>query len=268
MSGLFQLLGRSLASKTLAGAPSVWGKLPGQGDFFHHRADMSHRQDWQQWVEAVWSLCPAPAPVDKLRRRAGAVDWMQLEAVKPVRRLHQVPIAFVLPPGTLPFSPSQFVQGVMVPSHDKVGRACPLIVYQRVSPVWMQRLWQPEIPTDGLTQLFWWARLAWQAVQPDVQLAPWLQRLDAMWALQAPALAQWLGGPASVVSVPSMQAIVGPDRLGDPAYDLRGVYHLPWADWPERCLRRHQPVAAFWTQDGQGGYVQAAPDLAELWGRP
>jgi type VI secretion system protein ImpM len=258
------MLGHWLARKSLATPPSVWGKLPSQGDFVHHRAGMVERQAWQAWVEAngAW-----PEPVRPARKEPGRTDWLSLDVARPERRLHQVPIAFVMPPGSLPFAPTQHVQGVMLPSADKVGRACPFIIYQKVSPLWLRMAWQNDAPSHGMTLMYWWARLAWQAVGGDLSLADWLQRLDALWAMHEPGIGQWLGANPPSPDEAQVRQVLGADRVDDPAIELRGVYHLPWADWPERVLRPRQPVAAFWTQDAQGGYVQAATSLQQLWGR-
>ena len=257
-------LGHWLTRKSLASPPSVWGKLPSQGDFVHHRAGMAERQAWQAWVEANGSWREPVRPARKAQERT---DWVSLDAARPQRRLHQVPIAFLMPPGGLPFAPSQHVQGVMLPSADKVGRACPFIIYQKVSPLWVRMAWHNDVPNDGHTLLYWWARLAWQAMGGDLSLAEWLQRLDALWAMYEPGIAQWLGATPARPEQAQVRQVLGPDRLDDPAIELRGVYHLPWADWPERVLRQRQPIAGFWTQDVQGGYVQAATSLQQLWGR-
>lgn len=259
-------LRRAINQRVGVAPPAVWGKVPTQGDFVSHRACVAEREAWQRWVEQVWPLRPQPAPA-MARPRAPGQRWMQLDAVPVVRRLHQVPVAFVMPPGRLSFAPSQFVQGVLVASTDKVGRACPLIVYQKVSPGWMRRLWQPCGQDHGRTPLYGWARLAWQAVQPDTVWSDWLAQLDGLWQLQAPGLAQWWGAPITALDTGRAEQVIGAARDDDPAHGLRGVYHLPWADWPERVLKRTDPVATFWTQDAQGGYVQAGTSLMQLWGR-
>ena len=114
--------------------------------------------------------------------------------------------------------------------------------------------------------LFWWSRLVLRAVQGDA-LPQWLQRLDAMWAAQAPGWAQWLGAPPHQVDGARLQGLLAPLEIDVPTPGWRGVSHLPWADWPERCLRAQRPQAAFWTQDAEGGYLQAGESLLQLWGR-
>lgn len=266
-TGFLHQLGQRLTHRSLASWPAVWGKVPSQGDFVHHRATLPERQAWQDWVETIWSQRPQPMPAVRTKAQPAAADWHSLDVVRPARRLAEVPIAFVLPPGSLAFAPSHHVQGVMVPSTDKVGRACPFIIYQSVSAAWIQRQWPADMQADGKTQLFWWARLAWQAVHGDLLLRDWLEHLDALWALQAPGLAQWMGAGPNPTDRSEIAQLLGGDRPDDPAFNLRGVYHLPWADWPARALRMDQPEAAFWTQDAQGGYVQAGTNLLQLWGR-
>lgn len=260
---LLQRLGRALTGRSLVSEPAVWGKLPAYGDFVHHRCPAAERDAWHAWVDVVWASRPQ-APRDKpLRSQAG---WIELEAPRPERRWQDMPVAFVLPPGALPFAPMHHVQGVLVPSFDKVGRSCPFIIYQQVSRAWMKRQWADAHAQDGQDMLFWWSRLVLRAVQGDA-LPEWLARLDAMWACHAPGWAQWLGASPGRADSQRMQDFLAPLHKPDPAEVLRGVYHLPWADWPARCLRERQPTAAFWTQDAQGGYVQAGESLQQLWGR-
>lgn len=259
---LWQRLGRALTGNALVSAPAVWGKLPVHGDFVHHRCPAVERDAWHAWVNAIWPSRP-PALRDKsARSQAG---WITLDAPRPERRWQDLPVAFVLPPGALPFAPAHHVQGVLTPSVDKVGRSCPFIVYQQASRAWVQRQWTAAHAQDGRHMLFWWSRLVLRAVQGDA-LPQWLQRLDAMWVAQAPGWAQWLGAPPARMDNTRMQDALGQLPQADPAQDLRGVYHLPWADWPQRCWDE-PPAAAFWTQDAQGGYVQAANSLQQLWGR-
>lgn len=263
--GIWHLMGRWLGRRSLATAPSVWGKLPSQGEFVHHRCPVAEQQAWRHWTDTFWPQRTATQPSGAARARPDASTWVRLEAVPPSQRLHEVPIAFVLPPGALPFAPTQYLQGVMLPSKDKVGRACPLIIYQKASPAWMRRTWHRNTEANGQNLLFWWSRLAWQALRQDVALPEWFARLDAVWALHEPGMAQWFGAAARVVHAPPLHTLLGPLEPEDPAIHMRGVYHLPWADWPERSLRSTLPLSAFWTQDAQGGYVQAASSLAKLW---
>jgi len=266
--GPIHVLGRTLARRYWATAPSVWGKLPAQGDFVHHRATAEERQVWMSWVELVWSKCEQQTQEKPSRDTAGEQRWVRIDPVAAKMDLRQVPVAFVLPPGYMPFAPRQYVQGVMVASQDKVGRPCPFVVYQRVSPKWMQKQWLRDPDADGQTLLFWWARLVSQMVQGERSLADWLQRLDALWEMYEPGLPQWLGAPPCEPERAAARSVVGETCAGDPAHHLRGVYHLPWVDWPHRVLRHKQPQAAFWIQDGQGGYVQAGPYLNHLWKAP
>ena len=263
----WQALAEPLAHRMLARAPAVWGKLSTQGDFVHHRADVAERQAWQDWVESVWSLCARPAPSD-LRSRRQARGWISLDAPQRQARVQQLPIAFVMPAGMVAMQPGWMVQGVAVPSCDKVGRSCPFIIYQHVRPAWAARLWHQPPQAHGQTLLFWWARLAWLAVQGHRAWPQWLDLLDAVWAVHRPGLAQCCGAPPHGVPEAAMQALLGPMPEDDPAHAVHGVYHLPWADWPQRSVRHQQPMAAFWTQDAQGGYVHAGSHLMHLWGQP
>lgn len=265
-TSLWQALVRPLASRCLVSAPAVWGKLPTQGDFVHHRADVRERQTWQHWVESVWSLCVRPeVPVSRVHNDTRG--WISLDATRKPARAQQLPIAFVMPIGTMDLKPGWMVQGVVVPSSDKVGRSCPFIIYQHVRPAWVARLWSQPSTANGQTLLYWWARLAWLAVQGHMPWPQWLSLLDAVWKMYQPGLMQCLGAQPHVVAAASVQGLIGPMPEDDPAWGVHGVYHLPWADWPERTVRAEQPQPAFWTQDAQGGYVHAGSHLMQLWGR-
>ena len=96
-----------------------------------------------------------------------------------------------------------------------------------------------------------------------------VQAVDQVWALHEPGWSEWLGRapmPAEQEALTILMAQFG--RLGgqDAADPLRGVYHLPWADWPERTLRAVNPHPAFWLQDCDGGYVNASDNVLQLWG--
>lgn len=264
-AGFLQILGRLVTRGRLASPPSVWGKLPSQGDFVHHRCPLAERQAWQNWVDSIWPQRPPARPSGASRSRLEATQWISLDTVSPAQRLHEVPIAFVMPPMSLPSASAHYLQGVMLPSKDKVGRACPLIIYQKNSPAWMHRAWHPHAEINGQNLLFWWARLAWQATRMDVNLSQWFSQLDAVWAMHEPGVKQWLGAGARVPDGQALHKLLGPLDPEDPGAHMRGVRHLPWTDWPERILRESEPVPAFWTQDAEGRYVQAASSLAQLW---
>jgi type VI secretion system protein ImpM len=229
----------------------ISGKLPAHPDFVRSRTRHGDVEAWQSW----------------LSQHANALEMGPVTAV---------PVAFVLPPGTLALGPRRFVLGVMVPSLDRAGRPHPLIAYQQAHPRWVRRHFedQHEQPRDWL---FWLARavarhMALRGIA-DMQALKW--SVDALWQLHAPS---WraLGWGASRqqpthVDCARAHALLGrwaqpaysDDRAG-PAQGLSGVRHLPWADWPQR-LHRSDACTAFWQQDAAGGYVNASTRLEPLW---
>jgi len=276
----FRGLCRALTQRTLVQPPSVWGKLPAYGDFIHHNVGASAQDAWHDWVRTYWHRRP-PSRQSASAARAGSFKgWIEVSQ-RPARAdLSSVPVAFVLPPGYLPKIGDVFVQGVMVPSEDKVGRSCPLVIYQTVHRSWMQRTW--ACPVVGVSDrsigrgheqgrhvLYWWARLAGRLQHSEAAFDALVKAVDQVWTLHEPGWSEWLGRvpmPAEQEALASLMAQFG--RLGgqDAADPLRGVYHLPWADWPERTLRAVNPLPAFWLQDRDGGYVNASDNVLQLWG--
>lgn len=250
-----------LTQRSLATPPSVWGKLPTQGDFVHLRASLAEQRAWHQWVQSVWSPCLGRRQQTKSPDR----NWLNLD-VQRTSYPPELPIAFVMPAGHLPTRPNWMVQGVLMPSHDKVGRPCPLVIYQLAHPKWAARLWSQDAAVGAQHLLYWWARLASVAVRAPLPWSTWAQHVDEVWAAHEPGFAQLLGGRAPPkADTESLEKLLGPVSADDPAGNLCGVEHLPWPDWPHRTLRQTQPVAAFWTQDLRGGYVHAASSLNQLW---
>lgn len=271
---------RALTQRTLVQPPSVWGKLPAYGDFVHHNVSASAQDAWHDWVQTYWHRRPVHRNNGAAKSTVSSSGWMEVSQM-PVRAdLSRVPVAFVLPPGHLPQMGDAFVQGVMVPSEDKVARPCPLIIYQTVQRSWMQRTWAPPLTAasdtgawqghvQGRHVLYWWARLAARLQHPTGLFPAVVDAVEQVWALHEPGWAEWLGRapmPAAQEALVSLVQQFGASGGQDAADTLRGVYHLPWADWPERTLRSEKPHAAFWLQDGDGGYVNASDNVLQLWG--
>lgn len=276
----FKGLCRTLTQRTLAQPPSVWGKLPAYGDYVHHNVSLSAQEAWHEWVQSYWHRRPVSRSAVAARGGTGADGWMHVTQAPARPDLSDVPVAFVLPPGHLPHMDDVFVQGVMVPSEDKVGRACPLIIYQTVHRLWMQRTWaSPWGParhapvhqdrSQGRHLLYWWARLAAHARQHPGLFPALVTAVEQVWLLHEPGWRNLVGAQARPASSAALEVLVqqfGASAGQDAAGALRGVSHLPWADWPERTLRVTEPLAAFWMQDAEGGYVQASDKLLQLWG--
>lgn len=256
-------LNERLISRFLVKAPGVWGKLPTQGDFVCLRSNLNQQKAWLKWVESVWS------PLLERGEHSPKTDirgWMNLDVPTSAHQF-ALPVSFVMPAHGMPVNDGWLVHGVLMPSEDKVGRPCPFVIYQYVHPRWMKSVWPTHPNQCGQTLLFWWARLARLAVNGHVSWGQWVSMFDAVWAAHRPGITQLFGWPPPTVSARAMALLTGPASPNDPAGQLRGVQHLPWTDWPERVLQKTNPVAAFWTQDLQGGYVHAGSSLDQLWGQ-
>ncbi len=268
-----------LSQRWLAQSPHIWGKLPSHGDYLRYRVLPDQAQGWKTWIDKVWHLRPlqqvrsgVSSPTHKqAQAKAG---WMQLDAPHAHPDLGVVPVAFVLPPGALSFSPKQYVQGVMIPSEDKIGRASPFIVYQQVSRIWLARTWARNntenlVAAPGQNLLYWWARIAARMHGTQSDFAHCCQAVDAVWQLHAPSWPQLMGAAPTILPSDQVQHALGPYRLRDEAdcaWGLQGVQQLPWHNWPDRICAAASPQAAFWQQDMHGAYVNAADNLLDLWG--
>lgn len=268
----WQRLLQRVGPRAMVSAPAVWGKLPEQGDFVHYRSSMTERQAWQDWAQTL--LEPAPLQHMPRKRRLGqtaasaASGWMHLEPQPGAQSPGALPVAFVLPPGNMPFAPQHCVQGVVLASQDRVGRACPLVIYQCASPAWMQRLWAEGAAMGGQDLLFWWARMAVSIVHGHTPWNAWVSLFDQVWQAHAPGWRQqWLGGMPGKVAPDKMHALLGPLQPDDPADYCTGVDHLPWVNWPQQLWQGPKSQAAYWTQDSAGRYAQASRHLTEIWGR-
>lgn len=244
--------------------PAIWGKLPGHADFV--RSGVRHRESdgWAAWLAQVAG------------RTAG-----HDEALDAGQGAAALPVTFVLPPGTLAFAPRRFVVGVITPSSDRVGRQHPLLVYQLARPGWVRRQFDPKTHTPR-DWLFWLARAVarelGQAERADRQ--PLERLVGGLWALYTTApqrlsrtasahrgeTAQPQADGHAAAAQALLEELAGPPPADDPAAQLRGVRHLPWADWPQRLLST-RPSPVFWQQDAEGGYVNAATSLAQIWSR-
>lgn len=236
-----------LQSLWRATPPAIWGKLPGHADFV--RSGMRHGESeaWMPWLA-------------QQSRNAGADATARAVAI---------PVAFVLPPGTLAFARQRFVLGVIAPSIDKVGRHHPLVIYQQAHPRWVKahfeaQLWQP------LDWQFWLARAVARhtRAQGFADLRALERTVRALWREQMQST-----DASSAITADARrhrtQALLdncaGPAPLNDPAAQLHGVRYLPWTNWPAR-LQGSRVESAFWQQDSEGRFIGAANRLQRLWG--
>lgn len=248
------MLQRFIASR-LVTPPAIWGKLPSHADFVRSGMRHGESEGWQPWLA-------------QQSRTAGADATARAVAV---------PVAFALPPGTLAFARRRFVLGVIAPSMDRVGRYHPLLVYHLAHPGWVARHFEAQLRQPRDWQ-FWLARAVARHTcangAADIQA---LERtVQALWRLQAPQRTAPRRGGSDDAEGPAEQRcrqaqalldqVGGPAPANDPAAQLHGVRHLPWADWPQRLLRT-RAESAFWQQDAAGRFVNAANRLQNMWGR-
>ncbi|MFZ6850103.1 TagF domain-containing protein [Undibacterium sp. RuRC25W] len=283
---MFNKLRRRVINRWLVRPPSIWGKLPNQGDYVRHRCSAAEAQSWQRWVSEVWLRRTTAARVQ--RSVKPKQQWVELKAPVTKPDLEFVPVSFVLLPRTLDFSPNHFVQGVCVASHDSVGRHCPLIIYQKISSYWMRRMLESQVQKKSRSVggnssfsadnkpeadlLFWIARVAARVHAADLSAIVLAALVDQLWQQFEPGWIQLLGGdvkttnPAPLITLMERHSVA--DQLLDTANGLRGVSCLPWVNWPQRLLREELPLSAFWQQDVEGGYVNASDNLFSLWRNP
>ncbi|MBP7564779.1 MAG: type VI secretion system-associated protein TagF [Burkholderiaceae bacterium] len=251
----------------LAAPPlAVWGKLPTHADYLQHHAGAAAARDWQAWLGRF-----APAP-----RRSRPSGWLQLEPAAP--DLQALPVAFVLPPGTLAFAGRRHVAGVMAPSQDSVGRAHPLIVWRCVDARWLDAQAVPGLPWwHAQAQLLEHLALRAEAAGDEAAAAAGTRRAASVWdwrrlcdlatqldAAPPPAasvLPRWLSERSPPPPHAGSRSEPPPVPL---SHHLHGVRHLPWPQWPggEHAAARH---AAFWQQDGEGRIVAASATLAGVY---
>lgn len=234
------MLARLIAS-CRASAPAIWGKLPGHADFVHRGVRPGEAEAWTQW----------------LAEHGFHAD------VGIAARAMSVPVAFALPPGTLPFARQRYVLGVIAPSVDRAGRPHSLVIYQQEPPRRAMRHFEAQL-RQPLDWQFWLAR----AVARHARMSRTdIQALEiTVRALRTES--RELEKDFSVQRVRWLQALLdqqtGPALSDDPAAELHGVRHLPWADWPHR-LQGVRAESAFWQQDANGRFIGAANRLQKLW---
>jgi type VI secretion system protein ImpM len=89
---------------------SWWGKLPARADFIGRGLPARWRSDWDGWLQRGLALAAATLEGGALRERLGAF----------------APWRYVALP-----APGEVWCGIMVPSHDRVGRTFPLTLAER-----------------------------------------------------------------------------------------------------------------------------------------
>lgn len=274
---MMQLLKQGLTERYFAGRAALWGKLPSHGDYVRHRVNAAQANDWQRWVAETWTPPTNSGRAASKRSFHNTWSpWLDLEpGDEPRFNLSVVPVAFVLPPGTLGFAPNRYVQGVIMLSQDEVGRTYPLIIYQQIAKHWLRRSLTPPLKSKDTANhnlLYWWARLAARSQGADLDWPEFCRCAQALATQFQPGWWQMLSGRwrATHDPAPNCQALLDRfcNNVGlDSASGLLGVRHLPWTTWPEPVLPHGKRVAqnAFWQQDLKGGYINASLEWGALW---
>jgi type VI secretion system protein ImpM len=223
--------------------PAIWGKLPGHADFVRSGMRPGESAAWMPWLA-------------QQSRNAGADATVRAVAV---------PVAFVLPPGTLAFARRRFVLGVIAPSIDGVGRHHPLVVYQQAHPLWVMRHFEAQL-RQPLNWQFWLARAVARHTRaqghPDIRALE--MTVQALWESSCKIEEDFAGQRVRRMQV-LLDRWAGPAPANDPAAQWHGVRYLPWVDWPQR-LQGVRAESAFWQQDAEGRFIGAANKLQKLWG--
>lgn len=264
-ANIFNAIKHALTQRLLAQRPCVWGKLPSHGDYVRYRCSPQQAWMWQAWTDQVWHMPERHAPEQG--------QGISLEIPATQIDLGTVPVAFLMPPGMLNFSPSHHVHGVMVASQDNVGRACPLIIYQQVSSAWLESCWRVAVGKSGAPNgqhlLYWFARIAARFQASDKSFNDLCAAVDLIWQQHQPGWSQlWGEQDAAPDTAELRQAVLqyGAYDSLDAAQGFSGVRHLPWKNWPLTALKKQPPSACFWQQDLHGGYLNASESLLGLWG--
>ena len=143
-----------------------WGKLPARGDFLGRGLPPRWRAEWDDWLQRGLGLAASSFDGDALRERlAGFTPWRYL---------------------ALPAEGEAWC-GIVVPSHDRVGRAFPLTLAERVvAPV------SPAACAARLASLLAVVAEGPEALEAAVAALPPCARAD-----DAPA-GTWPASPASL----------------------------------------------------------------------
>jgi hypothetical protein len=261
----------TISRRWLAAPLCIWGKLPSHGDFLKHGTTAAQAQDWQDWVNRVWRLRHTAPPAQRAKGGAHAEPgWLTLEPRKASIDLADVPVAFVMQPGAMPFSPKHCVQGVIVASEDQFGRACPLIIFQQIAPGWLRRTWTDKSGHNSHHDiLYWLARIAARAHAAQRGWHDLAEVVDAVGRAHSPNWRHVLGAPVPAPSGMQLDTLLRKycdQDDSDTAHGLHGVHRMPWVNWPVQIVRSAHPVPAFWQQDMRGGYINVGESLTQLWG--
>ena len=142
-----------------------WGKLPARGDFVGRGLPPRWRSDWDGWLQRGIALAAGTLDGAALRQCLGGfAPWRYL---------------------ALP-APGEAWCGIVVASHDRVGRAFPLTLAERLAA--------PQAPADSAARL---ASLLDAAAEGPEALEAAIAALPPRVALAAAPTAAWPQQPAS-----------------------------------------------------------------------
>lgn len=278
-------------------APAVWGKLPTHNDYFSHRTQAGQAQQWQAWLDAHASHLVLSAAARqqqqaltrKVVKHTDSRTWLSLEPKANLASVHDAPVSFLLPPGTLAFSGKRYVVGVIMQSADAIGRSHPLITYSLASRSWLAQYWRHKVHEARDWQYWvgrWLVHVSHMAdamldkahqgqTTSSVDIGQLLAKgIDALWNVHAPTWHDLFMAPQrqplprySERAIEQTLLALSATQLSAtqlPESTLRGVSHMPWVDWPERALKRKNPQTAFWQQDHKGRYIGVAEHLMQF----
>jgi type VI secretion system protein ImpM len=143
-----------------------YGKLPARGDFVGRGLPARWRSDWDGWLQRGLALAATRLDGPTLRER--------LRTFAPWRYL------------ALP-APGEIWCGILVPSHDRVGRAFPLTLAERLT--------EPASPAESAARL---ASLLGAAAEGPEALEAAIAELPPHAGLEFPPAEAWPPQPASL----------------------------------------------------------------------
>jgi len=262
----------------LAGAVSLWGKMPCRGDFIRRNLLFEQEQGLEEWAREKRSILSPSEEISQPRKTKG-IPWHSLDyrAKQQQQSVDSLgfghpgqPWCFILPPQSVPFAPDRYLIGVWMDSSDKVGREYPLIMIQMVARRWIGQYFafHAEQPCE-------WLFNASRIIANSIHAQEWendhptnreefdhigllLAKLNALWSLYAPT---WLNFLGKRISPPNLEAhqlkdLIDPPHPDDPVRNLNGVRFLPWSDWPD-CVMQPSAQGFFWQQDLHGRFIGA-----------
>jgi type VI secretion system protein ImpM len=186
--------------KTVQRSVCWWGKLPARGDFVGRGLPPRWRSDWDDWLQRGIALATTTLDGAGVRERLGSFAPWRYQA--------------------LPASGETWA-GIIVPSHDRVGRAFPLTLAERLGATV-----SPGESAARLASLLGAAAEGPEALDaaiaalpphgehPSEAAEPWAPRPASLWWPLAaadgvaPRMASWPPEPALLLELLGIQSAV------------------------------------------------------------